>query len=90
MRPAARSSAATPRRADDFREALGLWRGEALADIGFEPSIQAEAARLEDLRLAALEDRIDAELAVGAAPISSTSWNALSRQIRSGDTSGDR
>jgi YVTN family beta-propeller protein len=51
--------------ADKLREALGLWRGEALADIGFEPSIQAEAARLEDLRLAALEDRIDAELAVG-------------------------
>jgi YVTN family beta-propeller protein len=51
--------------ADKLREALGLWRGEALADIGFEPSIQAEAARLEDLRLAALEDRIDADLAVG-------------------------
>jgi YVTN family beta-propeller protein len=51
--------------ADKLREALGLWRGEALADIGFEPSIQAEAARLEDLRVAALEDRIDAELAVG-------------------------
>jgi YVTN family beta-propeller protein len=51
--------------ADKLREALALWRGEALADIGFEPSIQAEAARLEDLRLAALEDRIDADLAVG-------------------------
>ena len=51
--------------ADTLREALELWRGEALADIGFEPSIQAEAARLEDLRLAALEDRIDADLAVG-------------------------
>ena len=51
--------------ADKLREALGLWRGDALADVGFEPSIQAEAARLEDLRLAALEDRIDAELTVG-------------------------
>ena len=48
-----------------LREALELWRGDALADIGFEPSIQAEAARLEDLRLGALEDRIDADLAVG-------------------------
>lgn len=51
--------------ADKLREALGLWRGEALADIGFEPSIQAEAARLEDLRLNALEDRIDADVGVG-------------------------
>ena len=51
--------------ADKLREALALWRGEALADIGFEPSIQAAAQRLEDLRLAALEDRIDADLAVG-------------------------
>ncbi len=51
--------------AEKLREALALWRGEAFADIGLEPSIQGEAARLEDLRLAALEDRIDAELAVG-------------------------
>lgn len=51
--------------ADKLREALGLWRGEALADIGFEPAIQAEAARLEDLRLNALEDRIDADLGLG-------------------------
>jgi len=51
--------------ADKLREALGLWRGAALADIGFEPSIQVEAARLEDLRLNALEDRIDADLGVG-------------------------
>src|SRR5215207_293948 len=51
--------------AETLREALEHCRGEALADIGFEPSIQAEAARLEDLRLAALEDRIDADLAVG-------------------------
>ena len=51
--------------ADKLREALELWRGAAVADIGFEPSIQAEAARLEDLRLSALEDRIDADLALG-------------------------
>jgi len=48
-----------------LREALALWRGDALADVGFEPSIVAEAARLEDRRLAALEDRIDADLALG-------------------------
>jgi DNA-binding SARP family transcriptional activator len=53
--------------ADKLREALALWRGDALADIAFEPSVQAEVARLEALRLAALEDRIDADLAMGRA-----------------------
>src|SRR5215218_1862605 len=52
---------------DKLREALALWRGDALADIAFEPSVHAEAARLEDLRLVALEDRIDADLALGRA-----------------------
>ena len=57
---------ADPRRASDvLREALALWRGEALADVAFEPFAAAEIARLEELRLAALEDRIDAELALG-------------------------
>jgi predicted ATPase/DNA-binding SARP family transcriptional activator len=46
-------------------DALGLWHGPALAEFVFEPFAQAEAARLEELRLAALEDRIKAELAVG-------------------------
>jgi DNA-binding SARP family transcriptional activator len=46
-------------------EALGLWRGPALADFVFEPFAHAEAARLEELRLAALEDRLDADLALG-------------------------
>jgi DNA-binding SARP family transcriptional activator len=45
--------------------ALSLWRGEPLADFGFEPFAQAEITRLGELRLAALEDRIDAELALG-------------------------
>jgi YVTN family beta-propeller protein len=52
--------------ADMLRKALELWHGEAFADISSEPSIQAEAARLEDLRVATLEDRIDADLAAGA------------------------
>lgn len=51
--------------ADKLRKALELWHGEAFADISSEPSIQAEAARLEDLRVATLEDRIDADLAAG-------------------------
>jgi YVTN family beta-propeller protein len=51
--------------ADALHEALALWRGDAFADIAFEPSIQVEAARLEDLRLDTLEDRIEADLAAG-------------------------
>ena len=46
-------------------EALGLWRGPALADVGFESFAQAEIARLEELRVAALEERIDARLSEG-------------------------
>ena len=45
--------------------ALALWRGEALADLGYEPFAQAEIARLEEARLGAVEDRIDAELMLG-------------------------
>ena len=48
-----------------LREALGLWRGPALADLAFEPFAQAAIARLEDLRLLAVERRIDADLALG-------------------------
>src|SRR5512132_3435814 len=51
--------------AETLRAALALWRGPALADLAWEPFAQAEVARLEELRLAALEDRIDAELALG-------------------------
>jgi predicted ATPase/DNA-binding SARP family transcriptional activator len=48
-----------------LREALGLWRGPALADFSYEPFAQAELARLEEARLVAIEDRIDADLALG-------------------------
>ena len=51
--------------AERLRAALELWRGEALSDIGFEPFIQAEAARLEGLRLDAVQDRIEADLTTG-------------------------
>ena len=47
-----------------LREALDLWRGEALADFAYESFARTEATRLEELRLGALEDRIDAELAL--------------------------
>jgi DNA-binding SARP family transcriptional activator/tetratricopeptide (TPR) repeat protein len=48
-----------------MREALSLWRGPALADFLYEPFAQNEIARLEELRTVVLEERIDADLAVG-------------------------
>jgi DNA-binding SARP family transcriptional activator len=48
-----------------LREALALWHGPALADLAFEPFVQTEIARLEEQRLAALEARIEADLAAG-------------------------
>ena len=44
-----------------------LWRGPAFADLAAEGSLAGEIARLEELRLAALEDRIAADLALGRA-----------------------
>jgi len=46
-------------------EALTLWRGPALADLANEPFAQAEAARLGERRVAAIEARIDADLETG-------------------------
>jgi predicted ATPase len=48
-----------------LREALALWRGPVLADLSFEPSLEQETAALEELRLTAIELRIDADLALG-------------------------
>ena len=47
-------------------DALALWRGPALADLADQPSLVAEAARLDELRLEAQEDRIEGLLASGA------------------------
>jgi DNA-binding SARP family transcriptional activator len=52
-------------RAAKLRRALALWRGPPLADLGFEAFAQQEIGRLEELRLAALEDRVEAELEAG-------------------------
>jgi DNA-binding SARP family transcriptional activator len=52
-------------RAERLREALALWRGEPLSDVGVEPAVESEVLRLEELRLATVEDRIDADLACG-------------------------
>jgi DNA-binding SARP family transcriptional activator len=51
--------------AKKLREALALWRGPALGDLAYEPFAQPEIARLEELRLVALEQRIEADLACG-------------------------
>jgi len=48
-----------------LRQALALWRGTPLGEFEGEPFAQTEGARLEELRLSALEDRIDADLALG-------------------------
>ena len=48
-----------------LREALALWRGPALADFVYEPFAQTEIARLEELRTVAVEERIEADLALG-------------------------
>ena len=64
---------AMQQRADDparaaltLAEALALWRGPPLADLLDEPFAAEDARRLEDGRLAALEERIEADLAAGA------------------------
>jgi DNA-binding SARP family transcriptional activator len=60
------AAAADPARAATaFREALQLWRGPALVDFAYEPFAQAPILRLDELRLTALEDRIEADLALG-------------------------
>jgi DNA-binding SARP family transcriptional activator len=51
--------------AEKLREALALWRGPALADLAYESFAQPAIGRLEELRLGALEKRIDADLALG-------------------------
>jgi DNA-binding SARP family transcriptional activator len=53
------------RAARKLREALSLWRGPALADLAYEAFAQAEIARLEESRLDALEQRVEADLAAG-------------------------
>ena len=51
--------------ADRYDEALGLWRGPALADLDGEPAASAERTRLDELRVVVFEHAIDAKLAAG-------------------------
>jgi DNA-binding SARP family transcriptional activator len=62
----AEARGASPAQASSLlHEAFALWRGPPLADFAEEPFARVEAERLEDLRLAALEERLDADLALG-------------------------
>jgi eukaryotic-like serine/threonine-protein kinase len=53
------------RGASTLERALALWRGAPLADLAYEPFAQREIVRLEDLRVAAIEQMIEARLALG-------------------------
>ncbi len=52
-------------RAEKLHEALALWRGPPLEDLAFEPALAKDIARLNELRLAVLESRADADLEAG-------------------------
>jgi WD40 repeat protein/DNA-binding SARP family transcriptional activator len=51
--------------AESFREALALWRAEAFADLRYAEALQTEIRRLDELRTTAIQDRLDADLALG-------------------------
>jgi DNA-binding SARP family transcriptional activator len=53
------------RAGEHFTDALSLWRGRALADVCEVEPLGMEAARLEELRLAAVEGRVEAEVELG-------------------------
>ncbi len=60
-----RAAAGDPEHASRLlHEALALWRGPPLAEFAFDGFAQAEIGRLEDLRLAAVEERVEADLAL--------------------------
>ena len=65
LRDEARATSDARRRSALLHEALGLWRDEPLAELDGESFATAARLRLEELRLGALEERIDADLALG-------------------------
>ena len=54
-------------RVEKLREAIAMWRGPPLEEFGFEVFAQGEIARLEELRLTLLEERVEADIEVGRA-----------------------
>jgi DNA-binding SARP family transcriptional activator/tetratricopeptide (TPR) repeat protein len=69
---------AAPERVATLSEALGLWRGPPLAEFAYEPFAQPEIARFEELRLVALEVRLEALLELGAHGVALPELEALS------------
>ena len=62
----ARAAAGSVKEASrSFEQALALWHGRALAGLSFKSYANTDIERLEELRLAAVMDRIDCELALG-------------------------
>src|SRR5438445_8744804 len=67
--------------AERFREALSLWRGATLAGLQLESRGRDEVAQLDELRLAALMDRIDCDLALGWHERALGELNVLVREL---------
>jgi DNA-binding SARP family transcriptional activator len=63
------AAGAAAQAARTLSQALSLWQGPALADFRYEPFAQTEIARLEELHLTCLEERIEADLALGSASV---------------------
>ena len=63
-----------------LRDALALWRGPAYSELAFEGFLQGEIARLDELRLTALEDRLDAEIELGLHDRAGAELEALATQ----------
>ena len=63
------TAGAAEQAARTLRQALSLWQGPALADFRYEPFAQAEIVRLEELHLTCLEERVEADLALGLASV---------------------
>ena len=68
--------------------ALGLWRGPLLADLGEVAALEPERARREALRLAALEHRVEADLALGRHAELVGSWRRCWPSTRFGSGCG--
>ncbi|QFY09096.1 tetratricopeptide repeat protein [Nonomuraea phyllanthi] len=79
----ARDQGDTAGAAELFRQALALWRGRALAELA-EPWAQIESSRLEEQRLAAVEDHFDLRLAAGDhhAVVPELSTHVLAQPLR--------
>ena len=68
--------------AGKFAEALALWRGQPLSDFTYQRFAQSEIGRIEELRLACIEDRIDVDLAPAGSAALVASSRRSSQSIR--------